>query len=428
MRLPKLPFPAYWLPLAVAVSCRIYGFWPLAATDSQLPTPSDIRLPVYRGKDRMGYIDGTGKMVLSARWRYASTFEADGLARVWDAGGGYFSISRSGELKLLQPPPQISERQVDPRFRPQGPDEQGMTLVWQSDRADRQRWRCHWILRDGTAAFSGWWDGARPFAGEFPAAVVTDGQWGFINRRGETVIPPEWDETLGFNASGLAPVARNGHWGAIDATGKLVVPLHFNSISAFDSAGMAAVRIGFGAGYINSKGRIVIPLRYMQAAPFDAHGMAKVMDGRSQKVGWIDHEGKLRVPFEFDLRDPQWVPVDHPRLLPVTVNGLAALIDRTGKWVVPPASGRIIMVRDPLAPGREWYVRAPAWDDPSQPPPPPFEPGCFDEAGHQIWSGSGGWSDLWADRRVYARWLAAVCGLAALMLFLKRRKMRGEGS
>lgn len=373
----------------------------------------------------MGYIDGTGKMVLPARWRYASAFDADGLARVTDGNRGYFSISRSGELKRLQPPPQISEgRQVDPRFRSLGPDEQGMSLVWESDPGDRQRGRCHWILPDGTAAFPGWWDGARPFAGEFPAAVMMDGQWGFINRRGETVISPEWDDTPGFNASGVAPVARNGRWGAIDATGTRVVPLHFDSISAFDAAGMAAVRIGFGSGYINSRGRIVIPLRYQQAAPFDAHGMARVVDGRGQKAGWIDREGKLRVPCEFDPADPHWVPVDHPRVLPVTVNRLAALIDRTGNWVVPPASGRIGVARDPLAPGREWFVRAPAWNDPSQPPPPPFEPGCYDESGRRIWSGWGGsgWSALLVDRRGNAKWLGAGCGVAALGLFLKRRR------
>lgn len=425
MRLPQLPFPAYWLPLAVAVICLIYGFWPLAATDSRSAAPSNIRIPVHCGKNKMGYIDGTGKMVLPARWRYASAFDADGLARVTDEGHGYFSISRSGELRRLQPPPQISES--DPRFRSQGPDAQGMSLVWEIDQADRQRWRCHWILRDGTPAFPGWWDGARPFAGDFPAAVMTDGQWGFINRRGETVVPNEWDETLGFTASGLAVVARNGRWGAINATGKLVVPLHFDGISAFDGAGMAAVRIGFGSGYINSSGRIVIPLRYRQAAPFDAHGMARVVDGHDQKAGWIDREGKVRVPFEYDPPDPHWVPVDHPRLLPVTVNRLAALIDRSGKWVVPPAGGRIGVMRDPLAPGREWYVRAPAWDDPSQPPPPPFEPGCYEESGRLIWSGagSGGWSALWVDRKVNARWLAAGCGVAALLLFLKRRKERG---
>lgn len=379
--LPKFPCPPHWIFLGLAAVCAVPALW---------PTQPGIRIPVHSGKDAMIYIDDAGRQALPGRWRHASAFGANGRAGVSDGDRDYFSISRTGELRRLPLPPQVQAKQMDPRFRPQGPDEQGMSLVWEYDSSDRLRPRCHWILRDGTPAFPGWWDGARPFAGDFPAAVMMDGEWGFINRRGETVVPGGWDETAGFTASGLATVARNGHWGAIDATGKLVVPLHFDSISGFDAAGMAAVRIGFGSGYINSKGRVVIPLRYQQAAPFDAHGMARVVNGKNQKAGWIDREGKVRVPFEFDPSDPQWVPTDHPRLLPVTVNRLAALIDRTGKSVVPPASGRIVVVRDPIAPGREWYVRAPAWDDASQPPPPPFEPGCYDDSGRLIWAGSGG--------------------------------------
>lgn len=421
----KLPFPAYWLPLAVAVGCLVYGFLPPAATDSVAGIPSNIRIPVHREKDKMGYIDGTGKMVLPARWKYASAFGADGLAHVTDGDRGYFSISRTGEFHRLPLPPQFHRSQPDPRYQPQGPDEQGMTLVWVADPDDRQRRRCHWILSDGKPAFSGWWDDARPFTGDFPAAVMVAGEWGFINRRGETVIPNEWDETPGFAASGLATVARNGRWGAIDATGRLVVPLHFDRISAFDGAGMAAVTIGFGSGYISSNGRIIIPLRYQQAAPFDAHGMARVVDGHN-KAGWIDREGKVRVPFEYDPQDSHWVAVDHPRLLAVTVNRLAGLLDRTGKWVVPPASGRIVVARDPIAPGREWYVRSPAWDDPSQPPPPPFEPGCYDETGRLIWSGGGSWSALLLAGKARYLWLAAGSGVAALALFLKHRKYLAE--
>jgi hypothetical protein len=361
-------------------------------------------------------------MVLPARWRYASSFNADGLAHVTNGKHGYFSISRCGELRRLTPPTQVRDR--DPRYRPQGPDAQGMTLVWERNPAGHQ-WRCHWILCDGTPAFPGWWDGALPFVADFPAAVLTDGAWGFIDRRENTVIPNEWDATHGFTASGLAAVARNGRWGAIDATGTLVVPLHFDSLSGFDAAGMAAVRIGSGCGYINSRGRIVVPLRYQKAVPFDAHGMARVIDSHN-KAGWIDRVGKLRVPFEYDPLDPKWVPADHPRLLPVTVDKRAGLIDRTGMWMVPPGSGRICVAKDPIAPGREWVVRAPAWEDPSQPPPPPFKPGCYDENGRLIWSGagSGGFSALWVNRRTNARWLAACCVVAAWVLFLKRRKER----
>lgn len=403
--------------LALAAVCAGMSF---------IPAETGIRIPVHCTNGRMGYIDEKGTMVLPARWKYASPFGPDGFGHVSN-GQGAWTISRTGDLRRLPPQPQIS--MPDPRFNPKGPDERGMTLIWDYHKEDGGRY-CRWILTDRSPAFPGEWDGALPFVGDFPAAALAAGAWGFINRRGETVIPHEWDETTGFNRSGLAPVARNGHWGAINPEGRLAVPLHFNMMTPFDAEGMAVVRSGQAMGAINTKGRLVIPPRYEWIEPFDAYGMAMARNGRG-KTGWIDRKGETRVPFRYDYHSSSHYLADHPRFLFVAVAGKGGMIDREGNTVVPPATGTVSWIRDPLAPGRDWFVRKPPQDShPSTPATEPFEPGCYDDSGREIWSGQGGsgLSAGLADWRYFARWLAGLWVLTALVLGLGnwRRKRRGQ--
>lgn len=403
MRFRIPPFLVLQFPLGIAVLC--------SAVAVLFPVKPGIRIPVYTSKHRMGYIDDKGRMVLPARWSHASAFGTDGFARVsgsgyWSisrtgsagrvlhrhdgvSGPGYWSISRTGKLHPLKPLPQIS--MSDPRWQPVGPDDQGMILVWKTEPESKQP-RCHWTLRDGSAAFPGEWDGGLPFASNDLAAVKVDGEWGFIDRQGKTALPVVWDETRGFDASGLACVSRNGRWGVIDAAGKLVVPLHFESISGFDTAGMALVRIGGGCGFIDTAGRIVIPPRYQSAEPFenvepsDSSSTARVVSSMNQHTvsGWID---------------------------------------RTGKSVVPISSGRLVPTKDPIAPGRVWFVRVPDGDDPAK-AQLPFLPACYDENGRLIWSDSG-WGD-WLDRREVFLLAAACFGIWWLVSICRRLKNRGQ--
>lgn len=56
------------------------------------------------------------------------------------------------------------------------------------------------------------------------AAVKKDGLYGFINKKGETVIPFEYEEADAFDDKLLTAVKKDGLWGAVDITGKMVIP------------------------------------------------------------------------------------------------------------------------------------------------------------------------------------------------------------
>jgi len=119
-----------------------------------------------------------------------------------------------------------------------------------------------WILGDGSPAFAGSWQQAKDFQGVDPAAVLENRRWGFINRKGENIIPCRWDDTLGFDGNGRACVAIGRNWGAIDREGRLVVPLRFKSLTGFDDAGLSAAELPSGWGFIDRDGKIAIPFRY----------------------------------------------------------------------------------------------------------------------------------------------------------------------
>jgi len=100
----------------------------------------------------------------------------------------------------------------------------------------------------------------------------------------------------------LACVKLNGEWGAIDKVGNTVIPAIHDYIWVF-SEGLASIRIGNDVrqikwGFIDKNGREVIPFIYDEEFDF-SEGLARVkLDG---KWGFIDKTGNIVIPFKYDL-------------------------------------------------------------------------------------------------------------------------------
>ncbi|REK72019.1 WG repeat-containing protein [Paenibacillus paeoniae] len=56
-----------------------------------------------------------------------------------------------------------------------------------------------------------------------------DGAWGYINKKGQTVVPHSYDYALPFE-NGLAWVMKKGKWGMIDPKGKVIVPIKYEAL------------------------------------------------------------------------------------------------------------------------------------------------------------------------------------------------------
>jgi hypothetical protein len=138
------------------------------------------------------------------------------------------------------------------------------------------------------------------FFNEGLAVVGVNNKQGFINKKGELVIPIVYDNANRF-IEGLAAVSIGNKWGFIDKNGKVVVSLKYDRAIDF-SEGLAAVCIQDKWGFINNRGEIVIPLKYKNAGKF-LEGLAWVEKNESNNYvtgGFIDKTGNTVIPFNFE--------------------------------------------------------------------------------------------------------------------------------
>jgi hypothetical protein len=405
----------------------------LACVFMALRPPNDgVRIPVYAANGKMGYIDSSGKMVITAKFDEASPFGPDGQAQVsvevnvssiekffrrWSpfrwrismAGQSYYKIDRSGNK--VPDLPGGAESHLSGTL----PDSDEMLL--QERGAESQ-----WILKYGSGAFpKALHKTVVDYKGDDPAAVLVNDRWGFINRRGENVIPYQWDETLGFDGSGRACVAVDGKWGVIDREGRLIVPLYFKSLSGFDAKNMCAARLASGWGFIDANGKIEIPFRYQHAGSFDRFDMAKITISDTPgnaRCGWINRRGEFVVQPLYQVVAPAWAKnfKDH-ELLPVIGPSGHGLIDRKGRSVVAAAPEKLETIEDPAAPSRFWIrtVPSPLAMPSTGPARSPFKPVCYDQTGKVIWS-----NGIFASPSSFLIY-ATICGLIAAVLFVIER-------
>ena len=149
-------------------------------------------------------------------------------------------------------------------------------------------------------------------------------QYGFIDERGQEVIPFIYDEASSFS-EGLAPVRKDFKAGFIDKTGKEVIALEYDETYPF-SEGLAPVWKDGKAGFIDKTGKEVIPLIYDYLWHFSER-LAQVW--KKGKGRFIDKTGKEVIALEYD-----GAKSFSEGLAPVRKDGKAGFIDKTGKEVI----------------------------------------------------------------------------------------------
>lgn len=114
---------------------------------------------------------------------------------------------------------------------------------------------------------------------------------GYINKKGEMVIPQEYNSASDFS-EGLAAVSKYGKYGYINTKNKIIISEQFDDAKKF-SEGLAAVGKGDLYGYINKRGKLIIPYKFIYAEEF-LYGLAFVKEkvGKEIYEGYIDKKGK----------------------------------------------------------------------------------------------------------------------------------------
>lgn len=197
----------------------------------------------------VGFIDETGKVVIAPRFDFARDF-SEGLAYA-EAKGFRGFIDRRGKVVITL--------NADDFWV--GDFHEGLAAV------GPRGWNGGWgyIDRSGRRAIKPrYW-----FADDFSeglAQVMIDGKFGFINNRGEMVIPPRFDaRRVGYVWEGKFDTSRF-------------------------SEGLACVSLGNLYGYVNRRGDFVIPPQFYRAQEF-SEGLAWVVTSDRGRAGWIDKSG-----------------------------------------------------------------------------------------------------------------------------------------
>jgi hypothetical protein len=161
---------------AVHLSWAAFGLHavadPPAKTDPSPPQPKEAQLYPIRLRGKMGYIDRAGKVVIRPQFDNA-----------WPMSEGYGNVMIGLKRGLI--------------------DRAGKVLI-------KPKYR---------------YDGGLENVQEGLVRVMTDqGLYGFVNPRGEEVIPARFNYALGFS-EGLAPAVADKKFGYIDRTGKFAIKL-----------------------------------------------------------------------------------------------------------------------------------------------------------------------------------------------------------
>ncbi|MCU0435504.1 MAG: WG repeat-containing protein [Bacteroidia bacterium] len=300
-----------------------------------------------------GYIAKNGALVIPLQYLEAGRFE-NGSAVVIDSLDQYHLIDHTGKT--------ITRRAYD--FI--GPFSEGLARVSRNECTGFIDITGNELIECRPAEFGNFSQGL---------AWMRDstGRWGFINRKGETVIPPVYDRAESFAPDLPVRVRLNNRWGLINAQGQLLQPCIYTYIGPW-SEGLALVVSDGKFGYLNAAGKIAVPINYLYDReqlgdnPFRNNSARVLLE---KKAGLIDSTGKLVLPRDFDDIKPfqegfapvskkgKWgyadrlqklrIPYTFEEAWPfvngvafVRVNGNMALIDTKGNYVVPPVLGEAV--------------------------------------------------------------------------------------
>ena len=103
------------------------------------------------------------------------------------------------------------------------------------------------------------------------APVKLDGKWGFIDRKGAFVVPPQFDE-ITYENNGLYGYLQSDKVGYLNLEGQIQIPAQYDTLTGYSlldqiayefyDDGYTIVRIGEYFGVINSQGQYILQPRY----------------------------------------------------------------------------------------------------------------------------------------------------------------------
>jgi len=156
-------------------------------------------------------------------------------------------------------------------------------------------------------------------------------KFGVINKDGEVVIPCFYD---GLEFEEELVVARlNEKHGVIDRRGNVILPLRFDSIKI--SEGLIVASYNKKIGVFDKSGNQTIQFEYHQKMMkhnmwISTYKEGLLQAGKDNKFGFVDHDGKIIVPFIYDE-----VKDFNEQIAAVKANKRWGFINKNGICIIP---------------------------------------------------------------------------------------------
>ncbi len=246
---------------------------------------------LFETKDnKFGYIDTTGKVVISAKYNYGGEF-IDGIASV-QLGNNYGYINKQEEW-----------------FDEAGDLREGLRWISIDGRGG-------YVDSDGGVFIEPQFSSCYSFSDGIAMVVSEEHKYGFINKEGEFIITAQYEDAVGFS-EGYAWVKYEGNWYVIDKFGES----QNNRLSGIQPSmfveGVAVVHsLDEKFGYANTEGTMIIDTTLEYAGDF-CNGVA-IAKYPGYKYGILS-------------RDAKWVGTTYFDSFSGTLKNFA-LIQVEGKW------------------------------------------------------------------------------------------------
>ncbi len=230
---------------------------------------------------KWGYINTTGEFVIKPTYWNGTSFR-EGLAFVVTADGGPVAIDKTGTVK----------------FETKDVEEVGYFCegyaAFSLLTAEGEKWG--FMDKEGKTKITAQYAGVSFFSAGMCAVINDEGKWGFIDKKGDLKIGYQYDNVATFTGNRTA-VCVDGKWGAIDNTGKYIIQPQYADMH-MDRDGFV-VADGDKFGWVDNSGKVVIAPQFERAFPFNGGKLAPVRSGG--KWGYVDHSGKIVVQPQYDF-------------------------------------------------------------------------------------------------------------------------------
>jgi hypothetical protein len=281
--------------MAFRFSSAAFALAVLASGQQMRAVSNEPLIVVNDGK--YGYIDHAGNVLIKPQFLWGSGF-SDGLADVYICDR-LVSINRSGGLQPLR----IAKK--------------GELAPWSKGS------KVGFVDTSGRFIIQPTFDQALAFSDGLAAVRVGD-KWGFVDSNGRFVIPPRFDAAYYFY-EGVAQVETASGDLLIDRKGDVVTSRFRVGLNI--SEGRIPMDGGDFLGFMDLRGREVVPPIFDGGWGFSG-GLASV--SKQGKWGYIDRNGKVAIPFQFD----EVGSFHEGALAPARIGKQTGFIDRAGRFKI----------------------------------------------------------------------------------------------